>query len=87
MDARHLMCPQCNESVSFTLNLHDHLEEAAVSITIFAMFAVRNTSDFGPEQDGCVVCRPISMSATKRAKCPYIVPCFPYRHASYSPKN
>jgi len=82
-------CPRCNEPVFFTPNLHNQLEGAAVSITNFTMFAIRNTSDFGPGRDGCAVRRPISisMSATKRAKCPYIVPCFPYRHASYSPKN
>ena len=69
----------------FHPNLHVELEQAAISITIFAMFAVCNTSDLDPEQDG--VRRPILVLATNRAKCPFIVPCLPYKHASYSPKN
>jgi hypothetical protein len=73
--------------VSFTPNLYDRLERAAVSTTIFAMFAVRNTSDFGLERDECAVRQPIPMSATKRVKFPHIVPCFPCKYASYSPKS
>jgi hypothetical protein len=58
-----LKYPRCNESVSFTQNLH---QEAAVSIINFAMFAVRNTSYLDPERG---VRGPISVLATDRAMC------------------